>query len=670
MTHSDIHPCLRLMKRLALILLLLAVYLCTGAAWKILMIVRHPEQGRPMVDLIRDALAPYSSLPVGWALGPRFGRLAGALRLASATSGGAEVKHIHAINTLRGLEQSDGAWADAALYELAMLEARQGLPGESPHLQSFLLILDSQRWGRSTIPESSGADLAITHLRRLIELYPGSPVAADALEALADLQHKQWEFTDEEICRMASSILRPAPAGKTDDRPTKSQTERPELAALAMKYVLYLRSTSSRRSIQRAELHDMAVHCGDTPLERWVGGTEPSAPAANPGYAIPVNVNRTPEVGVHVALLDIPSLRESVSAEQAFGNKARDQLHVSISTIRSTLDASNPARSDDPLRLAASVLQSVPIASEVIRHLPLAVSGPSGAVFSTAPDAVGVAALLNVPAGPDLCIQPPDDSDPTTSLQLVTSVQVLHTALASNSPPILRWRAYPGAASYRAYVILESPSAPGAAATEIAPEWSRRTLWWRNDIRATSIQMDPRGFVGPASDLAHNGIWAGESYRVVLEAFNGTGQAIATSIGLADHPDEYFTPIKNWLGLDGAGAQAPARAALHQFRWPRPWRHNRYREMLSSRVRIDAPQPLDDVLTLARSEDETLRTGTPNTVGALNPVAARSPSAVPLTSWPSIHSDGQGLIPLQTPLLRHILSSPTLGFGVMTGTLN
>ena len=61
--------------------LILATYLCLGAAWKVWMVMRYPAVGPSFNADIREAMRPYSELPVGYVMGSAFGEFAAGVRL-------------------------------------------------------------------------------------------------------------------------------------------------------------------------------------------------------------------------------------------------------------------------------------------------------------------------------------------------------------------------------------------------------------------------------------------------------------------------------------------------------------------------------------------------------------------------------------------------------------
>lgn len=655
------------LRQLFITFLIVAGYLCTGAAWKVWMVVRHPPGG-PFTDAIQNALAPYSSLPVGYALGPRFGRLAWSLRMAAHASDSepADLKEAVAID--RDLARSRGAWSDVAAYALASLEEKPGVidPHSPVSYVTFILALDEQRWGRTTLSRSGSLQDAVDRYRALTADFPASPAAPDALLRLAELERGQWEFVASDTCAEAARSLQPLRHMAANNPLDARQKPSSVVIALAAHYVEYLKASPERRRSLARPLAGEARAAGDLPLYRWLNGvtTESSSglgSAQNP--AISITWLGKPVVGAHAALLVVSSLRTAALSQMAIAGQVQKQTHLSLSAITQNLDSLNPARPDDPLHAAAAAILSPERATPLVRRLPGARTGPDGiAHFGSLDGApMGVTILLNDLVGPDVCLAPFYPAVRQSQVRFVPRVTVLPPILSPNGPPTLRWLPYPGAVRYRVAVALEPSLADSPTEAALSPDWDRRVLWWKDDVTGAQTVMNVKGFVGPSGNLSSNGLWVGWVYRVMITAQDGQGRPLATSIGLQDHPEEFFRVPVEWLALDTTQSRAPARSSLREWRFPaRPFAfRGRQRGPRRTPFIPSESDPLEKVLEAARALAPAAMPGSSAKEADLTPVPAHSAAAVPLARWPSAPTEGQGPIPLQDPFLRQFAENPS-----------
>ncbi|HET6384723.1 MAG TPA: hypothetical protein VFJ58_15130 [Armatimonadota bacterium] len=652
------------LRQILLAVAVIAIYLGIGAAWKVWMVVRHPPAGKSIDQAIETALKPYSSLPVGYVLGPNFGRVAAAIRLAgqATDSNGAAAREAARLD--RAVIRSGGSWADVAGLGLAEIEQRPGRGSES---QAFFIYLDPQRWGRTSEPFNPDTWKAADRYRQIAADYPQSPAAADALNRLADLDEGQWEFHDSRICRLTAMLLQPArPQGLSALR-AQTEKEDPAASSAATAYDLYLAARPVDRASLSGPLYELASKADDLPLARWL---KPGA-AAIPGSGsevIRLLWKNRPLSGTPVAMLDASRLRAAMAASSYLSKRVGQKGEVSPGDLEGAVEQLNPARADDPFRPGALALISPPMAAHVAEGLPVHRTGADGAArFDQNPASLaGVALLITPPAGAgDLSFVAPGELDNPMDFRFAPRIQLRTARIRTGDPPLLRWVTYHGAAQYLVAVALEPPAIGASQSTALSPDWDKNVTWWRDGIRGNSVVMDPARFVGPPTDLSRNGLWAGEIYRIIVVAEDASGRTLSTSIGLVDHPDEFFSPSLDWLALNTPQASVPARAGSYQtlFAPMARWRRRRPAKL----ARPAPTDPLEKVLEMARAAAPMTLPGTTGREMHLTPAPAHSADAVPLAPLPGIASQGQGPIPLQNPFLERFKQSPAMGLGLALG---
>lgn len=656
--------------QLIVVLALIAIYLCSGAAWKVWMVLRHPPSDSSISTAIQRELRPYKGVPVGYALGLRFGQFAGAMRVLSQAHSSRNQVRI-AANTLRHLASTPGSWQDVALYELASLEARAGWLSEvsSEPSRTLIIFMDAQRWGRSASFVSSDLGKAQRHFFSIVQRDPDSPVSADALAALSELENAAWRFRDGAVLQvMAASVgihrYNPPPSSQGPDG--SSTSEDASLKDAARRLLSYLKLKGRGSGSNREKVVAALSRAGATQLMGWVESSMPrDAGGERPGIRnaldnqdrpldatfnrskafeqygaarVRVTARNQPLPGIPIVLLDPLSLRATARS----GAISRLAPVQSGSEIAQTVQDLNPARPDDPLNFAATALVSPAVAQPLASTLPYGVTGPGGAAVleNPGPLTVGSALLVTWPgSAADLCLDPGSSAE---QIRLVPRVHVLKSNSSNLSAPLIRWKPYPGADHYLVALLLEAPPPSGALSVGMSPAWSKHTAWWRDNVRGTSIRMDPGGFVGPASELKANGLWIGEIYRVVIVAQSRMGAPIASSIGLMDHPEEFFAPALNWLALRSPDSRVPAREAEREFRI----RLGRRERKVHFRAAND---PLENVIEIARSLAPPVLPGNTTREATLSPAVPNSSAAVRLFPLPGIRGEGRGLMPLAPP---------------------
>ncbi|MCA1595349.1 MAG: hypothetical protein LC772_02835, partial [Chloroflexi bacterium] len=529
----------------------------------------------------------------------------------------------------------------------------------------------------STEPISPFLRQAAQEYRLIVSDHPRSPVAFDALLRLAANEDDSWDFAAAAVDRLTAKVLDPGRSAEDNRLPGQPVSADPAAHTLASLYADYLLASPGRRRdvlpmllLHARDQHDGALVDALSAEEAPPGGGakhHPSEAAVAPPRAptsetVRVFRDGRPLPGVYAALVDPGRLHSLGDTARLFGSAAASGSTVPRGEMMQTLQQLNPVRPDDPLQSSGVVLISSLLASQVVKRLHVEQTGPSGAAFfgQDIAGAVGAALLLDEAGSePDSSLARGDTGD----IQLAPRVRLSAPILSARKPPLLRWFPYPGAAKYSAVVALESPAPPRGRSVAVGPDWDRHVTWWRDGITGASIRLDPGGFVGPADSLVGNGLWSRAIYRVIVTAEDASGRPLSSSLGLKDHPEEFFTLPANWLGLRSKGAKVAARAedleipgfggvkrALSRLRrhpGPGP---SPLREPLHT-------DPLEQVIELARSLHPTTLPGVSVSEPDLVPVDPYSPEAAPLARWPALATGGQGKIPLSSPFLGGLLSA-------------
>jgi hypothetical protein len=132
-----------------------------------------------------------------------------------------------------------------------------------------------------------------------------------------------------------------------------------------------------------------------------------------------------------------------------------------------------------------------------------------------------------------------------------------------------------------------------------------------------------------------------------VSAEDASGRVLATSLGLADHPEEFFHPADNWLALRGPDARVPGATADPSEGAPRFFRKRRGKA--SPTFRGPVADPLEQVMAEARAMAPATLSGAADAEARLTPVPLHSPDAVHPAARPWLESDGQGPLELKPP---------------------